>query len=157
MEEPALNRVIDELAVRDLVARFADAVNHQDPQAIRELFVPDGEFAVAGWTSLRGAGEVVNFLSGVISHWDVIFQAVHPGRVFLAGDTARGEWYITEYGRYRDGQETFLGGLYSDDYLRTPEGWRFARRGFRGMFRRQTPAPDGLQVRPPLPPRDANE
>ena len=146
---PDLEHVRDELEIRDLVATFAEIVNDMRPDDMRTIFIADAEFAVRGWTSLRGVGELVGFLTGVIGHWDMIFQAVNSGRIVIDGDEATGTWYITEYGRYRDGNETFLGGRYRDRYVRTDAGWRFARREFRGMFRRAEPAGERMQVYPP--------
>ena len=140
--------VRDELAVRDLVAQFAELVNEMRPLELGGLFVAEGEFAIKGWATMTGPGEIAGFLAGVVGHWDVIFQAVNSGRIELAGESARGTWFVTEYGRYRDGNETFLGGRYRDEYVRTTDGWRFRRREFRGLWRRAEPAGDRLQVYP---------
>jgi hypothetical protein len=145
---PTLENVRDELEIRDLVSHFAEIVNDMRPGDMRQVFVPDSEFVIRGWTELSGVGEIVGFLTGVIGHWDMIFQAVSSGRVVIDGDQAQGSWYVTEYGRYRDGNETFLGGRYRDEYVRTDEGWRFSRREFRSMFRRAEPAGERMQVWP---------
>ena len=140
----------DRLEIQDLVARFADAINHMELRRIKALCVPEVRFIINGWTELEGIGEMVGFLSGVVGHWDVIFQAVHPGLVNLAGDHADGSWYTTEYGRYSDGNEMFLGGIYNDEYVHRDGRWLFASRTFRGMFRRSAPVGPELKVRLPL-------
>jgi ketosteroid isomerase-like protein len=144
-----LEHVRDELEIRDLVASFAEIVNDMRPGDMRQVFTADAEFVIRGWTELTGPDQIVGFLTGVIGHWDMIFQAVGSGRIKIDGDTATGTWYVTEYGRYRDGNETFLGGKYTDAYVRTEAGWRFGRRAFRGMWRRAEPAGDRMQVWPP--------
>jgi hypothetical protein len=149
MTEPEAVR--DELAIRDLVAQFAEIVNDMRPLDMPKVFVGDAEFAIKGWATMHGRSEIAGFLAGVIGHWDMIFQAVNSGRVAFDSensDRATGTWYVTEYGRYRDGNETYLGGRYRDEYVRTGEGWRFARREFRGMWRRAEPAGDRMQVYP---------
>jgi hypothetical protein len=148
---PELENVRDELEIRDLVATFAEIVNDMRPADMRQVFTEDAQFVIRGWTALTGHGEIVGFLTGVIGHWDMIFQAVSSGRIKIDGDQAEGAWYITEYGRYRDGMETYLGGRYKDKYVRTEAGWRFSRRDFRGMWRRAVPAGDHLQVWGPTP------
>jgi ketosteroid isomerase-like protein len=145
---PTDDRLGDELAVRDLVAQFAEVVNEMRPLDMTTIFAPDAEFVIKGWATMHGSSQIAGFLAGVVGHWDMIFQAVNSGRVVLDGDTARGTWYVTEYGRYRDGNETYLGGRYRDEYVRTTDGWRFGRREFRGMWRRAQPAGDRLQVYP---------
>ena len=152
MPEP--DAVRDELAIRDLVAHFAEIVNDMRPLDMPEIFTPDAEFAIKGWSTMHGSSEIAGFLAGVIGHWDMIFQAVNSGRITIEADNpdhARGTWYITEYGRYRDGNETYLGGRYRDQYVRTSDGWRFARREFRGMWRRAEPAGERMQVYPVRP------
>jgi hypothetical protein len=148
-DDAALSRLRDELDIRDLVASFAEIVNTMRPADMRAVFVPNAQFVIKGWATMTGQDEIVGFLTGVIGHWDMIFQAVNSGRIALSGDDAEGTWYVTEYGRYRDGMETFLGGRYRDRYVRTPDGWRFASREFRSMWRRAAPAGDHMQVWPP--------
>jgi hypothetical protein len=140
----------DRFEIQDLVARFGDAINHMEVRRIKALCIAEVRFIINGWTELEGIDEMVGFLSGMVGHWDVIFQAVHPGVVELAGDRATGAWYTTEYGRYSDGNEVFLGGLYNDEYVRVDGGWYFASRTFRGLFRRAEPVGPELKVRLPL-------
>jgi ketosteroid isomerase-like protein len=145
-DEDAFRAVRDELAIRDLVASFAEIVNDMRPGDMKTVFSDDAEFVIKGWPTMSGPGAIVGFLADVIGHWDMIFHAVNSGRVALDGDHATGTWYVTEYGRYGDGMENFLGGRYRDRYVRTGDGWRFARREFRSMWRRAEPAGDHLQV-----------
>jgi ketosteroid isomerase-like protein len=140
--------VRDELAIRDLVAGFAECVNESRPQELTALFAPDAEFVIEGRAPVRGSSEIAGFLSGVLERWEMIFQAVTSGRVSVDGDHARGDWYVTEYGRYGNGDETFLGGRYRDEYERAAGGWRFSRRQFRSMWRRAEPTGDLLRVHP---------
>jgi hypothetical protein len=58
---------------------------------------------------------------------DALCQRDRDGEAQVGGDTARGRWYITEYGLTTKGRRTFYIAHYDDDYLRTTEGWRFAR------------------------------
>jgi uncharacterized protein (TIGR02246 family) len=142
---PSLLDVTDRLALADLVAAFADAVNRMAPDDLRAVFVPDGLWTVTGWGEHRGADAIVAFLRGLLDRWSVIFHAVHSGRVDLDGARATGRWYISEFGRLRDGNEVRYAGVYHDDYVRTDDGWRFARRRYDGMFARTA---DGLRVTP---------
>lgn len=148
-----IQEIGDRLEIQDLVAAFADAVNHMNPSQLREICVPEVAFIIKGWTELQGIDAMVGFLSGMIGHWDVIFQAVSSGRLVVASETAQGSWYTTEYGRYKDGNEVFLGGLYEDQYVKVDGRWLFASRTFQGMFRRSKLAGPELKVRAPLSPR----
>ncbi len=131
----------DQLAIRDLLAGFAEAVNRMAPDALRALFTDDGEWVVTGWGEPRGHDAIVAFLDGLLVKWEMIFHAVHSGRVELAvdgaADRATGQWFITEFGKLLDGTEVRIAGVYHDDYERGADGtWRFARRRYDGMFSR---------------------
>ena len=131
----SLASIADELAIRDLIADFADGVTRVDVEAIVALFAPDGVWEVTGWGNHQGHDALKGFLEELFSHWEGIFQAVHTGRVWLEGAEATGQWYITEFGQ-RDGEELRVGGVYRDRYARQGDRWVFAKRHFDMLFRR---------------------
>ena len=67
-------------------------------------------------------------------------QEVLEGDVVVEGDRATGTWEIHETIVDHDGNERERVGRYTDEYRRTPDGWRFASRDF-------TPAPAGTGCR----------
>ena len=133
----SVEELSDQLAIRDLLAGFADAVNQMDPEMLREVFTEDGEWVVTGYGEPRGHDAIVALLADLLVKWEGIFHAIHTGTVELAGDTATGRWYFTEFGKLLDGTELRFAGVYHDDYVRGADGrWRFARRRYDGMFNR---------------------
>ena len=132
-----VDELSDQLAVRDLLAAFADAVNRMRPADLRPLFTDDGEWVVTGWGAPRGHDAIVALLDDLLVKWAMIFHAIHSGQVTLDGDRARGAWYISEFGQLHDGTEVRIAGVYHDDYVRGGDGrWRFSRRRYDGMFSR---------------------
>lgn len=139
MSGVAYDPVAEELAIRDLVHRYADAVSRQDSAAVAECFAPDGVWSVGGYGEPRGHAEIAAFLDGLLDSWDVIVHALLSGRVHLDPtdhDRATGRWYISEFGRRGDGTEVFFAGVYHDEYVRTGGLWHFGRRRYDSMFRR---------------------
>jgi uncharacterized protein (TIGR02246 family) len=135
--DAAVAELADQLAVRDLLAGFAEAVNRMRPEELRALFTDDARWVVTGWGEPEGPDAIVAFLDDLLVKWAMIFHAVHSGRVVLDGDLARGEWFISEFGQLHDGTEVRIAGVYHDDYVRGADGrWRFARRRYSGMFSR---------------------
>jgi uncharacterized protein (TIGR02246 family) len=133
----SLGELTDQLAIRDLLAGFAEAVNRMRPDELRALFTEDAQWVVTGWGEPRGHDAIVAFLDDLLVKWAMIFHAVHSGQVRLDGDHATGEWYISEFGQLNDGTEVRIAGVYHDAYRRGPDGrWRFARRRYDGMFSR---------------------
>ena len=132
----------EELRLRDLVDRYADAVSRQDHAAVAELFTVDGVWDVRGHGEPGGRAEIAAFLGGLLEHWVTIVHALASGRVHLDPadpDRATGRWYITEFGQRADGTEVFFAGVYHDEYVRDAGVWRFARRRYDSMFRRVGP------------------
>ena len=139
MSNVARDRVADELALRSLVARYADAVTRMDSGALRDLFAPDGEWIVTGYGEPRGHDEIVAFLDGLLANWSGIVHALLSGTVtFDATDPFRatGRWYISEFGQIKSGDEVLFAGVYHDEYTRDGGVWRFARRRYHSLFRR---------------------
>jgi len=131
--------VVEELALRDLVARYADAVSRQDSATVAACFAADGVWSVGGYGEPAGHAEIAAFLDGLLDSWEVIVHALLSGRVHLDPtdhDRATGRWYISEFGRRSDATEVFFAGVYHDEYVREAGLWRFARRRYDSMFRR---------------------
>ena len=148
MSNGARDRVADELALRNLVARYADAVTRMDSGALREMFTPDAEWIVTGHGEPRGHDEIVAFLDGLLANWNGIVHALLSGTVtFDATDPFRatGRWYISEFGQMKSGDEVFFAGVYHDEYTRDVGSWRFARRRYHSLFRRTG---DGVATSP---------
>lgn len=136
-DAPSLLDIADQLAIRDLLAEFTDAVNRMAPADAGALFTADGEWVVSGWGSHSGQREIVTFLAGLLERWEVFLHIVHTGRTWLEGNRATGRWYISEFGKLKNGTEVKFAGVYHDDYVRVDGRWRFARRRYDSMFRRR--------------------
>lgn len=130
--------IADELALRDLVSRFADAVTRRDGDSLAALFAVDGEWAVTGYGSPRGPEEIGRFIEGLLETWTVLVQGLLSGRIHLDPadhDRAAGRWYITEFGQRADGLDVVFAGVYHDTYVRVGGLWRFARRRYDSLYR----------------------
>ena len=139
MTVPPRDPVADELALRDLVNRYADAVSRHDARAVAELFVDDGEWEVAGYGNPRGHDAIAAFLASMLEGWTRMIHGLVSGRIVLDPthhDRAHGRWYIVEFGQRADGVEVFFSGVYHDEYARDAGLWRFARRRYDSQFRR---------------------
>ena len=123
----------DELEIRSLVARYADAVNTRDEAAWAATWAADGVWELMG-RAFEGRDAVVATWRGAMSTFEFVFQQVHSGFVELDGDAATGRWAMTELGRTAAGEPTLLLARYADEYVRGSEGWRFARRALSVVY-----------------------
>lgn len=118
--------VDDELAVRALVHRYADAVCRNDEARWASCWAPTGEWELFS-RSLQGVDEIVAFYRRAMSRYDTVVQLAHNGTAEVDGDTGRGCWYISEHA-FQDGTGALMLGRYDDEYVRIDGAWRFARR-----------------------------
>jgi len=139
----------DELAIRALVARYADAVCRRDPDA----WAQDCCWDLGGGRVVTGRAETLNLWRTAIAKYDWVGQVVTSGLVEVAGDRASGWWYIIEFNRRAQGDATLHLGHYDDKYVRTADGWQFASRTMHMLYRGAMDP--GVVV--PLPPRDPRQ
>ena len=116
--------VADELAIRALVARYADAVCRRDPDAWAATWAEDCRWDLGGGRVTSGRAETLDLWRTAIAKYNWVGQVVTSGLVDVEGDQARGWWYLIEFNRRAQGDGTMHLGHYDDDYVRTPDGWR---------------------------------
>lgn len=121
--------LVDELAVRNLVARYSDAVNRRDAATWGPTWTEKAEWSLMG-SSTVGRDEIVALWEKLMSGFPFVMQLVHSGTVELSGDSGEGCWYLTEISRGPDGTPNAAIGVYHDRYLRENGAWCFARRRF---------------------------
>ncbi len=149
---PDLQRLTDELAIRDLAARFTDAVNRNDPAALGALFTDDGEWVVPGMETTHGPAEAGARIAQLRAEFVQLLQLLYSGHVDLAGDgqSATATWYLAE--NASDGDNAFaFTGVYQDELRKTAAGWRFARRRFSFLYRGRTELPGKWYPHPATP------
>ena len=133
-----LQTLLDRLALQDLVARYARAVDQLDIDLVLSLFQPDATFTL--YTTDPSAGEPQIDLTGheqigglisSLEQWGGTTHFLGQQVVELNGDEATGELYAIAHHLDRSGSEPanmVMGLRYQDQYERTDEGWRFAGR-----------------------------
>lgn len=127
---PNSDEVSDRLALADLVACLAFATDAGDWSAFVGCFVAG---AGVDYGSL-GAGpveEIVQHLQQSQSQYLGTMNLVGTHRATLNGDQAHAETYVVSHHFRQESDASWddeAGTLYRDEFLRTAEGWRIARR-----------------------------
>jgi hypothetical protein len=131
----------DHFQLARLLTEIAWRIDHGKAATVHELFLEDGEMQL-GPTVLRGRG--------AIRQWGadrpaVRTRHVHTNLRFVAVDDAEAEGtcVLTVY-MDADGTSSvpFVVSEETGRYVRTEQGWKFARRGSEPQFNR--PAADGF-------------
>jgi hypothetical protein len=123
--------ISDILEIRDLAYQYAQAVDRHDSEAFAGAFLDNGVLCGSGYLS-EGREQLLRVPQFTAKRWLKTFHAVHNHRIAVDGDKATGEVYcIAHHFREVEGSghtDHVMVIRYLDDYVRTPNGWRFARR-----------------------------
>ena len=127
------SQVADELAIRSLVARYAEAVAARDEKAWADTWADDGEWHVMG-QSPKGREEVVKVWNQLMGGLEFVVQHAASGTVDIDGDRATGRWQVIEFGKMAGGGAMMNIGLYRDEYVREHGAWQFQKRIFSPLY-----------------------
>jgi hypothetical protein len=144
----------DEVALRRLVDRYADAVDDRDADALQGLFTETGVLRVQGdgapVESEWSGADVVRSLD-VLKAFDRTFHHV-GGCVFDPADegaTGKVHCLAHHYERTGNGPVDLVMMIrYHDRYSRQPDGWRIAERRVAIQWTELHPAHPKRRVRP---------
>jgi hypothetical protein len=127
----------DALEIANVKARYC-AASDKTPNdtagalaGFREVFTDDiiGDY---GFGIFNGFDELTGFMTTAVagtSEWMV--HMLHTPNINVNGDRATGNWTVSSQMRRRDGgQIDLVLGRYSDEFIRTAEGWKICRVGF---------------------------
>jgi ketosteroid isomerase-like protein len=130
--ERRFRRVEDDLAIRNLAARFTDAVNERDANSFRQLWTNDAVWEIGPPLSARADGPeaIVEMFVRLLEPKSLFIQLTHSGVIdFNGDDTATARFTERERGKgLHDYYENLA--VYRDDLARTSDGWRFKRRNY---------------------------
>ena len=135
----------DEIAIQQTLNAYSYNASIGDLPAMVATFAADGVWEVPGIGALcTGHEEILAAASGITAAIEYMVQMNSPAIIEVSGDRATAKSIIRECGKYA-GRQTCLEvlGLYSDELVRTADGWRFAKRTFtvRGMHDYETAPP----------------
>jgi ketosteroid isomerase-like protein len=117
-------------AIRELMAAYAQALDACRFADVAACFAPDGEWAT-DYGAARGPAEIEAFIRRIVPVKGEGPQRKHYiTNIIIAvdGDTASA---VSDYLVVREagaGLIPVMGGTYRDKFVRTPAGWRFARK-----------------------------
>lgn len=128
-----LQALEDRLAIQDLVAEYARAVDDRDMDLLRGLYATDAVFDSPGGRS-EGAAAVVAYYAQRTRLFTTSFHVPHTLTVdFVGPDEATG--VVTAHAEMAMPDGAFWVALrYLDRYVREDGAWRFAERQVRQLY-----------------------
>lgn len=141
MEGPdqLIRRISDELEIRNLIARLAQCADRGDLEECGSLYTEDANWELRGQQGgptiapRRGRDDIITGsrerrASGAQGPGTHTRHIVATTAVSVNGDTATATSYLTFYKNTHKRPEIVMMTFYSDEFKRTPEGWKLSKR-----------------------------
>lgn len=136
----ALTRLLDEAAIRDATARFADTATHADYDGFRALWADDAEFVIGGTEGqpyerrAKGIDDIMSMIHALRDERDHFVQFAVPGPIEIDGDEAAVRCLCYETARGPGESYYRNSGVCSDRLRRSGDGWVFTNRSYRYLW-----------------------
>lgn len=116
--------VEDSFEIQQLMYRYGHTWDNLDYEGWANVFTEDGVYWEGGGPIVRGRQDLINYASITSPRYSGRFHIVANQLIDVEGDNAKAHSYFTII----DGLTPVLNGSYDDRVVRTPDGWRFAKR-----------------------------
>ncbi|MFC9432180.1 nuclear transport factor 2 family protein [Nocardia sp. NPDC057030] len=128
-----IQEISDRLEIQELQVAYSTAVDSRDFDALDDVFVPDADIDLTPFGAIAGKlPEIKTWLAESMAYLPASQHLLGNPEIRVDGDRATGR--VMSYNAIafpaEDGESpiALLGMWYIDDYVRTPQGWRIARR-----------------------------
>lgn len=139
----SLEKIASELAIRNLVAEFANSATPPDYDNLLTLWTPDAHWTLSTPFAMEANGleEIEKMSKDLLDPREFFVQFVHSGTVDVDGDNAKGNWILQEVARGPG--ETYYNNyaIYEDVYKQVNGKWLFAERHYKYIFLDDTSFP----------------
>lgn len=125
--------LVAEAAVRQLHARYVDAVFRKDVAAFGTCFAEHAEWRVGGKV-VRGRDEICRFMEGVFPQFDRILMTFRIPLVHFDEGAISARTYVSENSRFTDGRPFAPIGIYFERFTSEGGTLRFQWRLFQTHY-----------------------
>lgn len=131
-----LQQLSDKQEIQQLANAYSHAVMRLDGVAAAQVYADNGVLSAFRGPDIIGRAAIADALVMTLEPLRFLSQTCAAGMIEINGDTARASWSVSELLQHKDKEPlSCCFGNYDDDLVRTPDGWRFARRRFNPFFR----------------------
>lgn len=134
-----LRHLVDRLAIHDLLNLYSEAIDTKNFALLDEVFTSDGVGDYTASGGIRGTlTQMKTWLAQALSIFTVVQHLVTNVKVEIRGDEATSSCYLFNPLGYPKGggeiEMLYCGGLYRDELVRTPKGWRIRERRIETLY-----------------------
>ena len=126
--------VVAEAQIRQLQARYTDAVWRQDYAAFADCFTEDGEWRISGMI-LRGRPQIKEAIERILGNFRRVLISFGTPILAVGDGTATGRTYVTEKCAWKNGNTNISIGRYYERFVEDGDNWKFAWRLFQLHYR----------------------
>ena len=120
--------------IRQLYARYIDAVWRKDADAFGKCFAVNGEWRIAGM-HLRGRAEISGAIARLLGGYKRVLMTVSAPVLEVGAGKAVGRVHCLEYAKFLDGTSVATIGIYYERYIEEEGHWRFQWRQWALQYR----------------------
>ena len=124
-----MNNLDDEQALRNLMARYVDAVNRYDADAWAATWAEDGVWNLLG-APVSGRDNILGLWQQMMASFEFALMMPNSCLFEVSGDTASGHWYLHEYSRDKEGNASTILSRYVDTYVKQDGQWLYKTRDY---------------------------
>ncbi len=121
--------MVAEFTVRQLHARYLDAVWRKDLDAFGDCFAEDAEWRIGG-RILRGRAEIVGNLRRLLPNFQRVLMTFRTPLVHIEDGAVTSRTYVTEQNAFLDGRPGNSIGIYFERFVKQADQLRFKWRLF---------------------------
>ena len=121
------------MALRNLMARYVDAVNRRDGDAWAKTWAEDASWDLLG-TEVSGRANIVGLWQQMMSGFEFALMMPSSCLLEIDGDRASGHWYLQEYTRDLEGNSGTVLSRYLDTYSRVDGQWLYQSRRYSFIY-----------------------
>jgi len=123
-----------EIGIRQLHARFIDAVWRQDATAFANCFTENGEWKIAG-RHMHGRAEIGPTFAKMLGVCERVMIIVSTPILQIDRADATSRIFCTELAKMKDGSAAMTLGVYYDRYAQQADQWQFRWRHWTVHYR----------------------
>lgn len=127
------NPIEDEMAIRDLSARYIDAVNRQHGEDWQATWSENASWFLMG-QEITGRDTILEFWLNTMGLFNFVVMALNSQNLVIDGDQASGRCYVTESLSMKGTDPAMVQGVYDDTFIRENGEWRFASRSYHMLY-----------------------
>lgn len=125
--EPAVRELVEARAIEQLMIRYVDRIDANDPVGAAACFAPDGVGDY--WGRYEGREAIAERLAGILDQFSATSHHLSNVGCRIDGDRATALSYVYAFHRYRDTNEPFhVWGRWVDELVKLDGQWLFAQR-----------------------------